>query len=169
MRIGIVFGCFIPLHTGHMTLIDKCIAESEKTIIAVCGKRNDRGKDYLPFDVRIELIKKKYQSDKVIVVVVDDEKIGLDGTFTLDNWKRWGEELFANAGIDPINADNTFVWYTGEPGYKDKLGAIYQNHEICLVDRSIDGISGTKIRQDTDRYLDKIAPEFLEYLNKRKR
>ena len=38
MKIGIVFGCFIPLHQGHEYLIDCAIKENDKIIIGVCGK-----------------------------------------------------------------------------------------------------------------------------------
>ena len=40
------------------------------------------------------------------VVVIDDKKIGLDGTFTLENWRWWCTELFVNAGINPYVKTN---------------------------------------------------------------
>ena len=57
MKIGIVFGCFIPLHQGHLSLINKAIQENDKVIIGVCGFDDDRGKDFISFKTRIELIK----------------------------------------------------------------------------------------------------------------
>lgn len=41
MNIGITFGCFIPLHKGHLSMIDRSIKENQLTIIGVCGFDND--------------------------------------------------------------------------------------------------------------------------------
>lgn len=165
MKIGIVFGCFIPLHTGHMSLIEQSFAENDKTIIAVCGRTSDRGKDFIPFEDRIKLIKQKYNIPNVIISVIDDDKIFMDGTFTLENWIRWGKELFDSAKISPDKYD--YTWYTGEPSYKEKLQIVYPNHKFILVDRNINTISGTKIRNNPLEYKDLIAPEFLEYLKQK--
>jgi len=163
MKVGIMFGCFIPLHEGHMKLIDRSFKENDKTIIAVCGKDNDRGKDYIPFRDRIRLIRSIYKD--ATVVVLDDEKLLMDGTFTLSNWTRWAKELFSQAGFDPYDKAVTYTWYTGEESYKEKLHEVYPGHNISLADRSSDGLSGTKIRADTGGYASHIHPEFLKYLN----
>ena len=167
MRIGIVFGCFIPLHKGHISLIERALQENDKVIVAVCGKETDRGQDFIPFSDRITLIKRKYHSGKYIISMVDDEKLKLDGSFSYNNWVLWCTELFANAGIDPYDNTNYFTWYTGEPSYKEVLNKIYENHEVCLIDRSIITISGTKIRENPMAYKDYIAPEFFDYLKKK--
>lgn len=94
MKIGIVFGCFIPLHTGHRELIKRALTENDQVIIAICGKDTDRGKDFIPFRDRINLIKRIYFFSIFHIVAIDDEKIGMDGTFTRANWVRWSNELF---------------------------------------------------------------------------
>jgi len=167
MRIGIAFGCFIPLHTGHMSLIDMALKENDRVVIGVCGYRADRGRDFIPFADRIALITRKYSSDRVTVVAIDDEKLGLDGTFTLSNWERWGGELFANAGLDPFSKADRYTWYTGEPSYREKLGKIYEGHEFRLIDRTVNTISGTQVRENPSAHAGDIAPEFLEYLTKK--
>lgn len=163
--IGIVFGCFIPLHEGHKKLIDRALSECDKVIIAVCGYDDDRGKDYIPFKDRIKLMKKKYQDySKVTVVSVDDKKIGLTGKFDEESWRIWGNELFKQIKIDP-NCGQVFVWYMGEKSYKNKLLKIYpKHHSFIVVER--DGTSGTKIRKDSYKYTKTIDPDFLNYLNK---
>ena len=178
MKIGIVFGCFIPLHKGHMSLIDKSFAENDRTIIAICGKEDDRGKDFIPFNIRVTLMYDKYQNEyfsgKVSIVQIDDNKIGMDGTFTLQNWKVWCNELFSQvnenwascgwAALDPNDDSNTITWYTGEPSYKEKIGAIYPNHKFSLADRSKINISGTEIRENPELYVESIASNFIDYL-----
>ncbi|MBR4356737.1 MAG: adenylyltransferase/cytidyltransferase family protein [Butyrivibrio sp.] len=164
IKIGIVFGCFIPMHKGHESLIKRALDENDKIILAVCGYQTDRGRDFIDFETRIRLVQKMYENDKdrIIVIKIDDKKLGLDGTFTHENWVLWGDELFANAGISPDSAH--FTWYTGEPSYVDKLGAIYPDHTFTLVDRQVIKTSGTEIRNNPNEHENEINSVFLEYL-----
>ena len=164
-NIGIVFGCFIPLHKGHESLIKRALDENDRIIIAVCGYQEDRGKDFLPFTVRHKLVKEMFHDNpKVIVGIIDDKKIGLDGTFTHENWVAWGKELFSSVAIDPDSAH--FNWYTGEPSYVEKLSPIYPDHTFNLVDRQIIKTSGSKIRKSPAVMSDDINETFREYLSK---
>ena len=167
MRTGIVLGCFIPLHAGHMSLIARALAENDMTVIAVCGRDSDRGRDYIPFRDRIRLMTEKYACGRVKVVAVDDDKIGMDGSFSVSNWERWCTECFDQAGLNPYDKSNTYTWYTGEPSYAEKIKQIYNDHKMRLVDRQLIPISGTGIRDNTDGYRDRIAPEFIDYLKKK--
>ncbi len=90
-RIGIVFGCFIPLHDGHKKLINDAFRENDKVIIAVCGYDNDRGRDFIPFSDRYKLMCEKYEDDVIRVVKVDDHKIGLTGLFDNRSWIKWSD------------------------------------------------------------------------------
>ena len=167
MKIGIVFGCFIPLHTGHMSLINRSCTDNDLTIIAVCGKDNDRGKDFIPFQHRIKLMGVAYYSRNVKIVALDDEKLGMDGSFSRDNWVKWSNELFRQAELDPNNSDNSYTWYTGEPSYEEKLSSIYPDHTFVIVDRSENTISGTQIRSNPRQYWDQIELTFKIYLTKK--
>ena len=163
MKIGIVFGCFIPLHQGHLSLINKAIQENDKVIIGVCGFDDDRGKDFISFKTRIELIKTKYKDNPNITVVsVDDKNIGLTGKFDISSWKIWSNELFHNANIQS-NTEH-ITWYTGEQSYVDKLQEIYPKHNFCLVNRNKINISGTKIRENPTKYKEYIDKDFYTYL-----
>ena len=52
---------------------------TQETIIAVCGYENDTGKDFIPFETRVELMKQKYIDDRnVIVVAIDHSKLKTD-------------------------------------------------------------------------------------------
>ena len=164
-KIGIVFGCFIPMHIGHESLIERALSENDRMIIAVCGYQQDRGRDFLPFTMRIKLVKEIFHDNpRVVVAVIDDKKIGLDGTFTHENWVAWGNELFSSAGIDPDLAD--FTWYTGEQSYVEKLQPIYPSHHFNLVDRTIVKMSGTEIRNDPMVHAEDINAVFEEYLQR---
>jgi len=161
--IGIVFGCFIPLHRGHMTLINKALSECDKVIIGICGSDEDRGKDFIPFKHRIDLMKKAYNTDNITIVSIDDKKLGLTGKFDRPSWEIWSKELFTNANVDP-NSD--IRWYMGEQPYADRLSEIYPNHEFTVLDRTKGIISGTAIRNaiNLKDFSSVIHPVFYEYL-----
>lgn len=164
-KVGIVFGCFIPMHKGHESLIKRALEENDKMIIGVCGYRADRGRDFLDFEARFKLVKEMFaEKDNVIVVQIDDKKLGLDGTFTHDNWVLWGDELFFQAGRRPDDAE--YTWYTGEQSYIDKLKVIYPAHNFTLVDREIIKASGTEIRKSPAIHSDDINDFFKSYLRK---
>lgn len=153
------------MHRGHESLIKRALDENDRMIIAVCGYQADRGKEFLPFTVRYKLVKKMFHDNpRVIVGIIDDKKIGLDGTFTYKNWVAWGNELFSSAQIDPASAH--FNWYTGEPSYIEKLSKIYPDHTFNLVDRTIIKTSGSEIREDPGVHSDDINELFRAYLDR---
>ena len=165
-KIGIVCGCFIPLHAGHKMLIERAIEENHQVIIGVCGAANDRGRDFVPFEERFKMIREKYAGSNVKVVQIDDDKISMDGTFTLQNWKVWGDELFSQAGESP---EGNITWYMGEESYRDKLSMIYPKHVFRVFDRREIPLSGTEIRENFQNHAEEIDQAFLDYLEKKRR
>jgi len=161
-KVGIVFGCFIPLHKGHLSLVDKAL-KNDKVIIGVCGYDLDRGKDFIPFKDRVELIKEIFND--LTVVSVDDHKIGLTGKFDLESWKVWCNELFKNADLDPL--ENEIAWYLGEQSYLEMLKTIYPKHTFELVERAVIPVSGTMIRENPKENIKEIHPVFIEYLKEK--
>ncbi len=168
-RIGLCFGCFIPLHKGHEAMIEKTRMENDRVIIGVCGYESDRGSSFIPFSVRCDLMKQhRWDKDKapVTISVVDDHKIGLTGTFSKEAWQIWSDEFFKNAALNPYNDEFIYTWYTGEKSYVEKLKQVFPKHEFVLLDRGDIPISGTMIREhindsDIKRY---INTDFLQYL-----
>ena len=166
VKTGIAFGFFIPLHKGHEMMIERAIKENDRAIIAVCGYRTDRGKDFVDYDTRLRLIREIYKDNKNVKVVrMDDKKLGRDGTFARDNWKIWGEELFAQAGEDPTKGD--YCWYTGDESFIEKLSAIYPKHRFVLLDRSDVPVSSSEIRENPGASRSLINPRFVEFLEEK--
>ena len=163
MRIGIYFGCFIPLHEGHISVLKKALSENDHVILGICGFDDDRGKDFIPFRDRIKLIKKIYgKNKKITLVVIDDKKIGLVGAFDQESWDAWCEELFMNSGFNPNK--NHYTWYMGEPNYVKQIKRLFQNHEFVLADRNLMPISGTMIRENPKMYQNYINSIYVNYL-----
>ena len=69
INIGIVFGCFIPMHKGHESLITRALEENDKIILAVCGYQTDRGRDFIDFETRIRLVTDMFKDRKDRVIV----------------------------------------------------------------------------------------------------
>lgn len=163
MNVGIVFGCFIPLHRGHLNIIERALKENDMVIIGICGYAEDRGKDFLPFAERQRLMQNRFgDNEKVILSVVDDRKIGLTGKFDEEAWKIWSKEFFTNAKIDPEDDQYNFTWYTGDKRYVDTLYTVFPKHSFFLQARG--ELSGTLIRQDYRKYKNLIDEDFYEYL-----
>lgn len=164
-RIGICFGCFIPLHRGHMAMIEQARAENDRIVIGVTGHDMDRGYDTVPFLRRVRLMERLYAiPGKATVAEVDDRAIGLTGTFSEEAWKTWCDELFYRAGLDPKDPENKYAWYSGEAGYIEKIRASFPWHGFVRLDRSAIPVSGTAIREDPLAHADEIHPAFLEYM-----
>lgn len=164
-RVGITFGCFIPLHKGHLSIIEQAETENNSVILGVTGYDMDRGRDFIPFLRRVRLMHSIYASHpKITISEVDDRAIGLTGTFSLSAWKRWCEELFYNAGYLPDDPRNEYHWYIGEQSYIEKIKTLYPEHHFHLMDRSIIPVSGTAIRENPEKYAGDIHPVFMDYL-----
>lgn len=163
--IGVTFGCFIPLHKGHMSVIHQAGVENNAVILGVTGYDMDRGRDFIPFLRRVRLMREIYghRSD-VCISEVDDRAIGLTGTFSLSAWKKWCEELFYNAGYLPDDKRNEYHWYIGEQDYIEKIKTLYPAHCFHLMDRNVIPVSGTAIREKPGAHEDDIHPAFLQYL-----
>lgn len=61
-RVGITFGCFIPLHKGHLSIIKQAETENNSVILGVTGHDMDRGRDFIPFLRRLRLMHSVYAS-----------------------------------------------------------------------------------------------------------
>lgn len=163
-KVGICFGCFIPLHAGHIKMIYQAIDENDEVILAVTGHDFDRGKDFVPFLRRVDIIHTVFSRNYCNVVRVDDKAIGLTGTFSSEAWLKWCNELFNQAKADPNDAEIEYTWYMGEQDYIDKIQAHYPDHKFVKLDRDMIAISGTEIRENPKKYEDQIHWSFVNYL-----
>ena len=170
-RVGIVFGCFIPLHDGHKRLIEDAIRENDKVITAVCGYDDDRGKGFIPFSDRYNLMCEKYKdNNNICIVKVDDHKIGLTGLFDKDSWIKWSAELFHRCfkKYGFFGSEVQYTWYTGELDYITKLSEIFKNDNFKYYGRHMINVSGTKIRENYDLYKHMVDDDFRKYLEENK-
>lgn len=155
--IGIVFGCFCPMHQGHLDLINRAKKENDRCVVICCGYDNDRGKDFLELDLRFRLVKELFSNDSLVdVLKINDTEIGIDKNWAVDNWDPWLNEV--KRLLKTINlGDKQFKFYVSEPNYKDELELF--GAEVVLCNRDLN-ISGTMIREKPLKYWNYITSTF---------
>jgi len=135
-KVGIIIGRFQPFHNGHKALIDKSLAECEKTIVFI-GSANKLPDFQNPFsnEERKELISRCYteHSDRLTLVYLHDKP----------NREEWTGNIYGYLNhivgdIDPSLA----TMYTSS---KDKE---FYEETLLFPVATLDapGISGTSIR-----------------------
>lgn len=176
MNIGITFGCYCPLHQGHLDTIMKAKKENDVCYVFVCGYDNDRGGDILPLQKRYRLISEFLSSENVIVCKINDTELGLDESMSKSNWQKWLEVVYNEI----LHRYSTSVpidikWYVGEERYvQDILSntpfGIRDKYNITdefveLFDRAENHVSGTECRDNPIKYWSKITAPFRPYFS----
>ena len=134
MKIGITFGCYCPLHRGHLDVIYEAKKTCDKTIVFVCGTSNDkedRYKGIVPLDKRFMLIRNFLHDDSVDVIKIDDADIGIDESGSESNWISWLEYVHGKIfkyteGLNKLSTE--VIWFFEEPEYVDPLFKYYGPH-----------------------------------------
>lgn len=163
MRVGIAFGCYCPLHQGHLDVIMRAKKENDLTFVFVCGYDNDRGGDVLPLIKRYRIIANYLKDDCVIVLKIDDTKLGLDESMSESNWRIWALEARAQMERYLNSSHNVqYTWYVAEPEYKEALSKVAFG-ECVLMDRTVNPVCGTSCRTHPLQYWHKITAPFRAY------
>lgn len=184
MRIGITFGGYCPMHQGHLDLIMKAKKENDICYVVVCGYDNEprANETGLTLNRRYSLVKQMFKDDEQIkVLIVNDTKLGIDESMSESNWDIWLgcvqnqiEKVEEDMGEKWIGHFE-YTWYVGESTYVDALARrTYDKytHTGCLiidnvvyVERTINPISATMIRENPIKYWNKIAWAFRPYFS----
>ena len=176
MNVGITFGCFCPLHQGHLDLIMRAKKENDLSFVAVCGYDGDpRGEEAgLPLLKRYRIIYNYLNDDTCKVIMVNDSELGLDESMSPHNWLVWSKAIFDQIVkvTGTLVSDIHFRWYVAEEFYEQRLcenGYGKMNNlseEVILVDRNENPISGTLCRTHPLKYWNKITPPFRAYFSR---
>ncbi|NQS87524.1 multifunctional transcriptional regulator/nicotinamide-nucleotide adenylyltransferase/ribosylnicotinamide kinase NadR [Pantoea allii] len=161
-KIGVIFGKFYPLHTGHIYLIQRACSQVDELHI-IMGYDEPRDRD---------LFENSAMSQQP---TVSDRLRWLLQTFKYQ--KNIRIHAFDEEGIEPY-PHGWDVWSAGVKTFLDEQGIaadciytseapdaeMYQQHlsiQTVLIDpnRSFMNISGTQIRQDPFRFWDYIPTE----------
>ena len=173
MKVGITFGGYCPMHQGHLDLIMKAKKENDICYVIVCGYDNEprANETGLTLNRRFSLVKQMFKDDEQIrVLQVNDTKLGIDESMSESNWEIWlnyVRVITLSNGRSPFDA---VTWYVGEESYVTALNK-YQDKwfssisNVVYVDRGINPISATMIRENPIKYWNKIAWAFRPYFS----
>lgn len=184
MKVGITFGGYCPMHTGHLDLIMRAKKENDLCYVIVCGYENEPRADEIGLTLkrRYSLIKQMFKDDEQIkVFMVNDTELGIDESMSESNWNIWLRcveeqvEKFEETIKDKLTGTTRYTWYVGEQSYVNSLNARKYDEcisnafsiidEVVYVERSINPISATAIRENPVKYWNKIAWPFRQYFS----
>lgn len=164
--IGVVFGTFAPMHSGHIELIHEAKKRHDSVIVIVSGYDGDRGEKVdLPLHRRFGFVRKVFTEDELVSIWKLDET---DIPRYPDGWKQWIEkvdEILDNATTKKLE-EIKFTFYVGELEYKDTLKKLRPQYNVVLKDRKENPISATKIRNNPYEYWNEIAQPFRHVFSK---
>jgi NadR type nicotinamide-nucleotide adenylyltransferase len=184
MNIGICFGGYCPMHQGHLDLIMKAKKENDKCYVIVCGYDNEprANETGLTLNRRFTLVKQMFKDDEQIrVLQVNDTKLGIDESMSESNWDTWLNcaarqiDNYESKNYNPFYGKNVYTWYVGEQNYvealnkrKFRMGDITTwsiIDKVNYIERDINPISATMIRENPIKHWNKIAWTFRPYFS----
>jgi len=157
MKKGLVIGKFMPIHKGHMKLIEFALNNCNHLTILVYAKKND------PIDgnLRYQWLHEIYKDYKNITLEYMDDELPNDKKFKEEDIIAWCDYI-KNRFLD------IDVFFSSEK-YGDYL-ANYMNIEHIIFDLNRDSlsISGTDIRSNPMKYIDFLPDIVKPYFLKNK-
>lgn len=169
-RVGVIFGKFYPVHTGHINMIYEAFSKVDVLHVIVCTdaerdeklfqdgkmKRMPTNEDRLRWMQQIF----KYQQKHIFIHHLEED--GIPGY--PNGWEGWSDrvqQLFDKKGFQPTQV------FSSEPQDKDPYEK-YLGLEVTLVDpdRKSFNVSATKIRNHPFHYWGFIPKEVRPFFVK---
>lgn len=158
-NIGVVFGSFAPLHQGHLDLIMRAKKENDGgCIVIVCGYDGDKGEPLMPHAKRYRYVREFFKDDDLVAVYpINDTELGI--AEYPNGWYGWLKE-FHNIYSVAVNesCETKRTWYVGDEDYY--CGLMQRGEDAVLINREINPICATMIRNNPIKYWDRIAHPF---------
>jgi len=154
MKTGLVFGKFLPVHKGHIALIEFALKNCDHLYLCLCHTKNES----IDGAIRNQWLKDLFFKNPKITIVsfeYDEEKLPNSSVSSKEISKQWAE---AFKRILPA----LDIVFTSEP-YGDFV-AEYMNAEHLVFDqqRILFPVSATQVRQSPFQYWEYI-PENIRY------
>ncbi len=168
-KIGVIFGKFYPIHTGHINMIYEAFSKVDELHIVVCSDderdlklfKNSRMKKMPTSQDRLRWVQQIFKYEKEIYV----HHLSENGIVGYPNgWQEWSDrvkELFKTKKINPTEV------FSSEEQDKEPYEK-YLNLKVNLVDpkREDFNISATKIRNNPYKYWGYIPKEVRPFFVK---
>ncbi len=152
---GLVIGKFMPLHKGHMELIEFALSQSDHVTLAVCSTPSEP----ISVDLRIEWIKSVYSDNTAISIVKVDETLPRTKVHTPEVsliWNRYFADTFSY--VDAVFSSEQY-------GY-DLAAFMGIEHVLYDAKREKTSVSATQIRENPLDYHHLIPKDVLDYFQK---
>lgn len=169
MKYGVILARLQPIHNGHLAMIEKSVAENDKTLILIGSADKFNERNPIPINFRLDLAKKataflneKYPNKEIVIAPLDDLN---DETH---NDHEWGFYLFSK--IVTIAQTSQFTIYYSD-GYEiiTKWFPTFlfrDNISLNLIARNSfvgQAISATMVRKlildKNDEHLAQVVPQ----------
>lgn len=160
--MGIFFATGAPLHLGHYSAIMRAKRENDMCLVVISGRKGDRG-DAIGLDLnrRFRYTRELFADDENIYVAELNE----DAIPSYpDGWVSWLAEVNKRVLEATVKAPERITWYVGEPKYKEELLSFTED-SVVLLDRKINTISATMIRENPFKYWNAITRPFRRHFS----
>ena len=160
--IGVVFGTFAPLHQGHLDLIMQAKKECDGgCIVIVDGRDGDRGGKEMPLKLRYRYVREFFADDDLVAVyAIDETELGIEAY--PNGWDKFIGEV--ERIFDLATEEGSSVFYVSEDEYYDYLDKL--GYSVVKLDRELNPISATMIRENPIKHWDKITSPFRRVFSK---
>lgn len=147
----------LPLHKGHLHLINTALMHSDKLTLLICSLPSES----IPGDLRYNWAKEIYKNESRINVLHCKEELPQYPEEHIEFWNIWVDvaKRYCPKNIDVIFTSEEYGFE-----YAKQLN-IY--HHLVDMDRVKYPVSGTKIRTETFKYWDYIPDIAKPYFTKR--
>jgi NadR type nicotinamide-nucleotide adenylyltransferase len=123
-------------------------------IVLVDGREGDRGGKEMPLKLRYRYVREFFADDDLVAVYpIDETELGIE--VYPNGWSKFiteAERIFS------LGADGSAVFYVSEKEYAEHLTNL--GYEVVKLDRTLNPISATMIRQNPIKHWDKITAPF---------
>lgn len=161
-EVGVVFGTFAPLHQGHLDLVMQAKKECDGgCIVIVDGRDGDRGGEEMPLKLRYRYVREFFADDDLVAVyAIDETELGIEAY--PNGWDKFIGEV--ERIFDLATEDGSSVFYVSEDEYYEHLNKL--GYSVVKLDRELNPISATMIRNNPIKYWDKITFPFRRVFSK---
>lgn len=167
-KIGVVFGTFAPMHTGHIDLIQKAARENDQVLVVVSGDNTrDRGtKIGLHLNRRYRYVREVFRDDELIVVAKLDETNIPEYPNGWEPWLNLLDKTIKDNYQSKESEAPKITFYVGDEDYVKPLLNFFEA-DVKLNERSNVPISATQIRENPYKFWRYITSPFRRHFTKK--